>query len=120
MGLFKPLPIPKIRPPIEHINLENPTSEDLKRIANRAAKPEGHRIGASFHFRTVIIQNKILLLDGNNKIIKSLELDLHNDMSEKEKERIIIKVTTELRSFASNLFIKFDGDTLQMGGFLFD
>lgn len=120
MPLFKPLPVPKTRPPIEHINLENPTKEDIERIVKRSGNPEGHRKGASFHFRTVIIQGKMLLLDGRNNIIKELEVKVSANMTNKEKERIIDEVRRELRNFASNLFINFDGDTLQMGGFLFD
>jgi len=120
MSIFKKLPLPKTRPPLEKINLDHLSEEDKRRISNRAGKGEGHRKGASFHFRTVIIQGKMILIDGNDEIIKVMDVRLKENMSEKEQERLVLEVKTELRSIARDLFINYNGDTIQIGGFLFD
>jgi hypothetical protein len=98
MAFLKQVPIP----------LQKPKRNSIPRLRHDSSKGE-----KLFHFQTFRTKLHIYLFNSNRELIK--KFDILND-----DDKDCTKTMREIRQYALNLFLSFEGNQRSAGGYTFD
>lgn len=98
MAFLKPVPIPPQKP---------------KRDPSFRVKKDSSKGEKLFHFQTFRTKLHIYLFNSNRELIKKFDIL-------KDDDKDCTKTMREIRQYALNLFLSFEGNQRSAGGYMFD